>query len=74
MDFVKQQQTTEEKHKIVLKFAQDVYKIVQTRDDKAYQRGLMQLNQNYVMSEAAYTETGKKKDVEQIEQLDRRLR
>lgn len=41
MDFVKQQQTTEEKHKIVLKFAQDVYKIVQTRDDKAYQRGLM---------------------------------
>ena len=34
----------------------------------------MQLNQNYVMSEAAYTETGRKKDVEQIEQLDRRLR
>ena len=74
MDFVKQQQTTEDKYKIVLKFAQDVYKIVQTRDDKAYQRGLMQLNQNYVMSEAAYPETGKKKDVEQIEQLDRMLR
>jgi len=34
----------------------------------------MQLNQNYVMSEAAYTETGKKKDVEHIEQLDRELR
>ena len=34
----------------------------------------MQLNQNYVMSEAAYTETGKKKDVEQIEQLDKELR
>ena len=65
---------TEDKHKIVLKFAQDVYKIVQTRDDKAYQRGLMQLNQNYVMSEAAYSETGKKKDGEQIEQLDRKLR
>jgi len=74
MDFVKQQQTTEDKYKIVLKFAQDVYKIVQTRDDKAYKHGLMQLNQNYVMSEAAYTETGKKKDVEQIEQLDRMLR
>jgi len=34
----------------------------------------MQLNQNYVMSEAAYTESGKKKDVEKIEQLDRELR
>lgn len=34
----------------------------------------MQLNQNYVMSEAAYTETGKKKDIEQIERLDRALR
>ena len=34
----------------------------------------MQLNQNYVMSEAAYTEQGKKKDVEKIEQLDRELR
>lgn len=74
VDFMEQRRTTEDKYKIVLKFAQDVYKIVQTRDDKAYQRGLMQLNQNYVMSEAAYTETGKKKDVEQIEQLDRRLR
>ena len=28
----------------------------------------MQLNQNYVMSEAAYTESGKKKDIEHIEQ------
>ena len=34
----------------------------------------MQLNQNYVMSEAAYMESGKKKDVEKIEQLDRELR
>ena len=34
----------------------------------------MQLNQNYVMSEAAYTESGKKKDIEKIEQLDRELR
>lgn len=34
----------------------------------------MQLNQNYVMSEAAYTESGKRKDVEKIEQLDRELR
>lgn len=34
----------------------------------------MQLNQNYVMSEAAYTDCGKKKDIEKIEQLDRELR
>lgn len=69
MDLVNQKSKTDEKHKIVLKFAQDVYKIVQTKDDKAYKHGLMQLNQNYVMSEAAYTEgeTGRKKDVEHIE-------
>lgn len=69
-----QKQKTEEKYKIILKFAQDVYKIVQTKDDKQYKHGLMQLNQNYVMSEAAYTESGKKKDIEKIEQLDRELR
>ena len=50
-----------------MKFAQDVYKIIQTKDDKVYKHGLMQLNQNYVMSEAAYTESGKKKDIEPIE-------
>ena len=71
---IKQKQKTDEKYKIILKFAQDVYKIVQTKDDKAYKHGLMQLNQNYVMSEAAYTESGKKKDIEHIEQLDRELR
>ena len=69
-----QKTKTEERYKIILKFAQDVYKIVQTKDDKAYRQGLMQLNQNYVMSEAAYTDNGKKKDVEKIEQLDRELR
>lgn len=64
---MKQKAKTDEKYKIILKFAQDVYKIVQTKDDKAYKHGLMQLNQNYVMSEAAYTESGKKKDIEHIE-------
>ena len=34
----------------------------------------MQLNQNYVMSEAAYTDKGKNKDVEPIEKLDKELR
>ena len=74
LDLIAQKQKTDEKYKIILKFAQDVYKIVQTKDDKAYKHGIMQLNQNYVMSETAYTESGKKKDVEQIEQLDRELR
>ena len=74
LDLMKQKAKTDEKYKIILKFAQDVYKIVQTKDDKAYKHGLMQLNQNYVMSEAAYTESGKKKDIEHIEQLDRELR
>ena len=41
---MKQKGKTEEKYKIILKFAQDVYKIVQTKDDKAYKHGLMQLN------------------------------
>jgi thymidylate kinase len=66
-DLLTQKGQTDDKYKIILKFAQDVYKIVQTKDDKAYRQGLMQLNQNYVMSEAAYTEVGKKKDVEKIE-------
>lgn len=73
-DLLNQKHKTDEKYKIILKFAQDVYKIVQTKDDKQYKQGLMQLNQNYVMSEAAYTESGKRKDVEKIEQLDRELR
>ena len=42
---------------------------MQTQDDKAYKHGIMQLNQNYVMSDAAYTDSTKKKEVEQIEQL-----
>lgn len=69
-----QEQHTNEKYKIILKFAQDVYKIVQTRNDKDYKQGLMHLNQNYVMSDAAYTESGKKQDMEEIQELDKNLR
>ena len=65
---------TSEKYKIILKFAQDVYKIVQTRNDKDYKTGLMHLNQNYVMSDAAYTESGKKQYLEEIYELDKNLR
>lgn len=73
-DIKEQKGKTKEKYKIIIKFAQDVYKIVQTKKDEAYKHGLMTLNQNYVMSDAAYTELGKKKDIEHIEQLDRELR
>lgn len=44
LDLIAQKQKTDEKYKIILKFAQDVYKIVQTKDDKAYKHGIMQLN------------------------------
>jgi len=66
-DIKEQKSKTKEKYKIIIKFAQDVYKIVQTKKDEAYKHGLMTLNQNYVMSDAAYTELGKKKDIEHIE-------
>lgn len=49
-DLVEQRKITEEKRAITLKFAQDVYKIVSTKDDKAYVTGIMKLNQDYVMS------------------------
>ena len=41
LDLVQQKQRTDDKYKIILKFAKDVYKIVATKDDKAYKRGLM---------------------------------
>ena len=33
-----------------MKFALDVHKIVQTKDDKAYANGVMKLNQEYVVA------------------------
>ena len=53
-----------------------MHKIVQTKDEKAYVVGVMKLNQDYVMSQAAYQEAlGKgKKDPEALEELDRQLR
>jgi len=41
LELMQQSILTEDKYKIILKFAQDVYKIVQTKDDKAYKHGLM---------------------------------
>lgn len=62
------------KKAIILKFAQDVHKIVSTKDDKAYVSGIMKLNQDYVMSQSAYLGNDKKKDPEVIEELTRQLR
>jgi thymidylate kinase len=74
VDLKTQQDQTSEKEKTILKFAQDVHKIVQTKDEKAYVTGVMKLNQDYVMSQAAYQDLGKKKDPEALEELDRQLR
>ena len=51
-----------------------MHKIVQTKDEKSYVTGVMKLNQDYVMSQAAYQDLGKKKDPEALEELDRQLR
>jgi TolA-binding protein len=72
-----QRSATAEQEKTILKFAQDVHKIVQTKDEKAYVTGVMKLNQDYVMSQVAYQEAmgkGGKKDPEALEELDRQLR
>ena len=73
-ELAEREEKTWEKEKTILKFASDVAKIVDTRDEKAYVTGLMKLNQDYVMSQAAYQELGKKKDPEALEELDRMLR
>lgn len=43
-DLMEQRKETKEKKAITLKFAQDVHKIVSTKDDKAYATGIMKLN------------------------------
>lgn len=57
-----------------MKFAQDVHKIVQTQDDKQYVTGIMKLNQDYVLSQVAYQENGKKRDPEALEELNKQLK
>lgn len=45
-----------------------------TKDEKQYITGIMKLNQDYVMSQSAYTGNDKKRDPEVIEELNRQLR
>lgn len=61
------------KHKFILGFAQDVYRIVSTKDDKQFITGLMKLNQDYVMSEKAYTDSDKKHEPEVLKDMHRKL-
>jgi len=49
-----QEERTKEKRAIIVKFQQDVQKIVDTKNEQEYLTGLMKLNQDYVMSDLAY--------------------
>lgn len=69
-----QDEKTKAKKAIILKFAQDVTKIVNTKNDNEYITGLMKLNQDYVKSDLAYREKGKKRDADQIEEFYQRLK
>lgn len=77
-DLRNQEEFTKEKKEVILKFAQDVHKIVQTKDEKAYVTGIMKLNQDYVMSSIAFKKDGGKsrdpEQVEDLEHLDRKMK
>lgn len=68
-DLAKQTAETEGKKGICLKFAQDVHKIVSTKDDKAYVVGIMKLNQEYVNTQSPTKNLVKKRNPEVIEDL-----
>ena len=68
-DLSRQKTETENKKAICLKFAQDVHKIVSTKDDKAYVVGIMKLNQEYVNTQSPTKNQVKKKNTEVIEDL-----
>lgn len=44
-----------------------------TKDDKQFVTGLMKLNQDYVMSEKAYTDSDKKQEPEVLQDMNRKL-
>lgn len=59
---------------MILKFQQDVQKIVDTKNESEYLTGLMKLNQDYVKSDLAYRDQAKKRDADQIEEFNNRLK
>lgn len=74
LDLKRQEALTQEKRAIVLKFAKDVHSIVQKQDDKQYITGIMKLNQDYVLSQVAYNQNGKKRDPEALEELNKQFK
>ena len=74
LELKRQQDCTLEKRAIVLKFAKDVHSIVQKQDDKQYITGIMKLNQDYVLSQVAYSANGKKRDPETLEELNKQFK
>lgn len=74
LDLKRQESLTQEKRAIVLKFAKDVHSIVQKQDDKQYITGIMKLNQDYVLSQVAYNHSGKKRDPEALEELNKQFK
>ena len=69
-----QKNITKEKEKTIFKIITDIHNYVQSKDEKSYAAGLMQLNQDYVKPRASDLLEKKKKDPETIEELDRQLR
>ena len=64
IDIADQEDKTKDKKAIILKFQQDVQKIVDTKNENEYITGLMKLNQDYVKSDLAYRDQGKKRDAD----------
>ena len=73
-ELAKQKAVTNDKQKTIFKIVNDIHKYVQSKDEKSYVAGLMQLNQDYVMPRITELLEKKKKDPETIEELDRQLR
>lgn len=74
IEIADQEERTKEKKAIIIKFQQDVQKIVDTKNENEYLTGLMKLNQDYVNSDLAYRDQGKKRDADQIEEFYQRLK
>ena len=65
---------TKRKEKTIQSFVNDIHKIVQQKDEKAYVVGLMRIYDNYVKRYSDEILEKKKKDPETIEELDRQLK
>ena len=71
---LKEKGSTKAKEKTIQSFVNDIHKIVQQKDEKAYVSGLMKIYENYVKKYSDEILEKKKKDPETIEELDRQLK